>query len=94
MNAAILGPGRSMAVLATDNVWSVGSGIQHWDGRAWSSARSPTTRGLAGVAMTSPSDGWAVGNGVILRYSGPTPPAQVFLPLVTLEREVRHADER
>jgi hypothetical protein len=44
--------------------------------------------------MTSPGDGWAVGNGAILRYSGPTPTAQAFLPLVTLEQEVCHANER
>ena len=94
MNAALIGQGHSVAMLATDDVWSVGVGIQQWDGQAWSSVRSPTARSLAHVAMISPGDGWAVGRGAILRYTGPAPTEQVFLPLVTLEQEVRHANER
>jgi hypothetical protein len=93
MNAAPLSA-SSVAVLSSTDAWAAGAGIQHWDGRAWASTPSPTSRYLRGIALTSPAGGWAVGRGAILRYTGPTPTPQVFLPLVTLEQEVRHANKR
>ncbi len=43
--------------------WAVGDGgvILHWDGSAWRQADSPTTYPLYSVALSSASDGWAVG---------------------------------
>jgi hypothetical protein len=60
------------AVTATD-AWSVGSYlnsanhvdtlIQHWDGTRWSQIDTPTVgRGLMGVTILRPRDGWAVGH--------------------------------
>jgi hypothetical protein len=60
------------AVSATD-VWAVGRDLNgtigktlilHWDGTAWTQVPSPSPGGdnqLAGVNMTSATDGWAVG---------------------------------
>lgn len=53
----------------------------------------PCNHHLHAVDALSETDGWAVGTGAILRDTGPAPTEQVFLPLVTLEQEVRHARE-
>lgn len=56
---------------ATQGV-AVGWGtIQTWDGAAWSSVTSPTTKTLYGLHALSPSNIWAVGdNGAILHGDG------------------------
>ena len=43
--------------------------LLHWDGHAWSSMASSTSKHLYSIAMTSPDDGWAVGD-VILHWDG------------------------
>ncbi len=52
--------------------WAVGEQgvILQWDGAAWQSVASPVTSytSLRAVAFLAPHDGWAVGDGVILRY--------------------------
>jgi photosystem II stability/assembly factor-like uncharacterized protein len=54
----------SISAVASNDVWAVGySGkIAHWDGTQWSNIQSPITYTLWSVAMTSPTDGWAVGD--------------------------------
>lgn len=67
---------NSVAAISASNVWAVGSHtaangayltlIEHWDGTRWSVVSSPspsaTSNWLYGVAGTSASDVWAVGN--------------------------------
>jgi hypothetical protein len=49
-------------MLATNNVYAVGSNaIAHWDGETWSRVALPMTT-LRGISMTSPGEGWAVGD--------------------------------
>jgi hypothetical protein len=65
-----------VAVLSPSNAWAVGDYytgradltlIEHWNGKAWKPAPSPSPGGrsrfnvLAGIAATSPSNAWAVG---------------------------------
>ena len=58
---------------AAADVWAVGFGgaIVRWDGTEWTSARSPVTVPLHGVAGTSPTNVWAVGAaGTAVHYDG------------------------
>ena len=55
------------------DVWAVGQGgtILHWDGAAWSSVASGTTRDLGAVWGSGPSDVWAVGQaGTLIHWTG------------------------
>ena len=69
---------RDIFMLSPTNGWAVGyasaaggqATIIHWDGSQWTSVPGPTVGGVVGVVysvlnsvhMTSPTDGWAVGN--------------------------------
>lgn len=61
-----------IAVLSAEDAWGVGSNgtIRHWNGREWIQVASPTNGFLQAVAFASPSDGWAVGNGIVIRWNG------------------------
>jgi hypothetical protein len=55
------------------DIWAVGDGgaTQHWNGSAWTSVASGTTRSLRGVWGSGPDDVWAVGyGGTIGRWNG------------------------
>jgi hypothetical protein len=62
----------SLAALASNNVWAVGTTIagtlvEHWNGSAWSVVPSPnpvgsTGNSLTGIAAVAPNDIWAVGS--------------------------------
>ena len=91
MNAAPIGSAQSVTALSPWSVWSVGNGIHQWDGSAWSRAANPTSRHLNGVALKSSAGGWAVGEGLILRYTGLLPTARVYLPMIEHEQENLHA---
>lgn len=63
---------RSVSAVSPDDVWAVGDHgpvihalAEHWNGHRWRVVRTPDLgplKGeLAGVSMTSASDGWAVG---------------------------------
>jgi hypothetical protein len=67
----------SVAVVSPRDAWAIGSArvghtidtatlIEHWNGRSWKQATSPSPNplsrpGLASVAAVSPADAWAVG---------------------------------
>ena len=69
---------RDVFMLSPTNGWAVGyapatagqATIIHWDGSQWTSVPGPSVGGVVGVVysvlnsvhMTSPTDGWAVGN--------------------------------
>src|SRR5690349_14937290 len=65
---------NAVAALSVTDVWAAGSSIvsghtqplvEHWDGGAWaaSPAANPGADSvLRGIAMVSPTDGWAVGS--------------------------------
>ncbi|MET0384359.1 MAG: hypothetical protein ABW321_00295 [Polyangiales bacterium] len=58
---------------SASDVWAVGNdgALLHYDGHAWSAARSDTTSHLTGVSGTAADDVWAVGeNGAVLHYDG------------------------
>jgi len=61
--------------LSTADGWAVGDNgtILRWDGSAWNSTASGTTRNLNGVHCVTSNDCWAVGNqGTILHWNGST----------------------
>jgi hypothetical protein len=77
---------NTVAVVSASNAWAVGAYdngkawqtlIEHWNGRSWKRAASPDPAGfsrdnfLSGIAVTSPSNAWAVGyytvNGLVTR---------------------------
>jgi hypothetical protein len=47
--------------------WTV---VEHWNGRAWKAQKTPNIGGLRGVAATSRTNAWAVGDGGILHWNG------------------------
>ncbi len=89
-------PLRSVAMVSPADGWAVGGGthrnhwgctysgweFKHWDGAAWVDVGNPGGRQLNAVAMLSANDGWAVGNGMILRYTGAQTDRRVYLPLI------------
>jgi photosystem II stability/assembly factor-like uncharacterized protein len=89
-------PLRSIAMLSPTDGWAVGGGthtdhwgctyagweFKHWDGAAWADVGNPSGRQLNSVVMLSAADGWAVGNGTILRYRDAESGYRVFLPEV------------
>jgi photosystem II stability/assembly factor-like uncharacterized protein len=44
--------------------------IKHWDGDRWSKVTSPSQSHLYSIAMTAPTDGWAVGSTLVLHWDG------------------------
>jgi hypothetical protein len=54
------------------NIFAVGAGgrILHYDGTAWTTMSSPTTRTLARVSGRSATDVWAVGDSTLVRFDG------------------------
>jgi hypothetical protein len=68
------------------DVWAVGlaetggyrhkvrhSVAMHYDGTSWSAITVPDTSGLLDLAVTSPTDAWALGfNGAVLHWNGTT----------------------
>ncbi len=58
-------------MLSANDVYAVGSNaIAHWDGASWTRVALPPNT-LRGIAMTSPGEGWAVGDsGSIWHSSG------------------------
>jgi hypothetical protein len=58
---------------AANDVWAVGwaGAIFHWDGTAWSRAKSPTLTNLYGIWGASATNAWAVGDrATILHWDG------------------------
>ncbi len=68
------GPTNLYSVWGTSasNVFAVGTGgrILRFNGTSWSVMSSPTSRALARVAGSGPSDVWAVGDSVMLHFDG------------------------
>jgi hypothetical protein len=67
----------NVAVLASNNVWVVGSSdgtqsvILHWNGTSWTQVTAPVNTTLWDVWFVSPTNGWATGNGGdILHWDG------------------------
>ena len=58
-------------------------GVHATDGVNWTDVNNPSGGQLNAVAMVSATDGWAVGNGAILRYTGVAPTYRTYLPIVT-----------
>ncbi len=53
---------RAVAAVGAEDVWAVGSTIQHWDGTAWTELGTVRADGdLSGIAAVDPQDVWAVG---------------------------------
>jgi hypothetical protein len=52
-----------VAAVAPDDVWAVGSWIEHWNGRTWTAAKapSPACGTLHAVTAVAATDVWAVG---------------------------------
>ncbi len=71
-------PLESLDAIDAADAWAVGdnryhSGIFHWNGTTWNVAKSPDslgTRTLWSVDMISSTNGWAVGDGIILQWNG------------------------
>lgn len=65
----------ALAAPAPDDLWAVGLELRHFARGAWSSAPNPAGVWLSDIAMTSATDGWAVGDpiqrhtAVILHYA-------------------------
>jgi len=56
------GGSNALAVVAVDDVWSLGATFMHWDGSSWTSEPTPPEGGSVGAAdVAGPCDGWAVG---------------------------------
>jgi len=59
-------------ILPSGQGWAVDDSLSflyHFDGQALQPVSKPTHLGLEGVSMASQQAGWAVGDGVLLRYS-------------------------
>jgi len=92
-------PLRSIAMVSSTDGWAVGGGthtnhwgctyagweFKRWDGAAWVDVGNPGGRQLNAVTMLSANEGWAVGNGAILRYTGAQTDRRVYLPLIMAE---------
>jgi hypothetical protein len=56
----------AVAAVASDDIWTVGSGLLHWNGRAWNGATAAicnnTQWGMEGIAVM-PGERWIVGRG-------------------------------
>lgn len=63
---------RSVWGAATNAVFAVGDGgrILRYDGAAWQTMASPTTRTLRTVRGSSATNVWALGDSVVIRYDG------------------------
>lgn len=62
--------------LAPDDVYAVGDGVVHWDGREWTMFLYPT--GLRAISGVSPTDLWAVGGATVMH--GTLPCAEPLTP--------------
>lgn len=73
----------AIAVVSASNAWSVGGAgsIAHWNGSGWASVPSPVSSTLTSVAMTSPFEGWAVGEGGVILH-GSMPALNFYLPVI------------
>ncbi len=61
---------KAISGLASDDVWAVGSVIQHWDGMAWELDSFPFFGQLWNMAPLAANDIWAVGHdSLVLRYT-------------------------
>lgn len=62
---------QDVQMLASNDVYAVGrNAVAHWDGTSWTRVALPPTT-LNGIHMTSPGEGWAVGDdGAIWRGTG------------------------
>ena len=91
-------PLRAVTMVSATDGWAVGGGtwrdpkwgctysgweFMRWDGVNWTDVNNPSGGQLNAVAMVSATDGWAVGNGAILRYTGVAPTYRTYLPIVT-----------
>lgn len=57
---------NAISAQSDDNVWAVGNGSAHWDGKNWTLIPivRPNSLNLTGVATLSPTNVWAVGSEV------------------------------
>jgi hypothetical protein len=62
MNAILYG----VAAIATDDVWTTGFRLEHWDGQKWHAGSSRT--GGSAIGASSPRDVWDVGGKRITHY--------------------------
>lgn len=55
--------GGSLASLASNDVWSAGTKITHWDGKSWRTSYTPPSQldSLRGIVELAPNDVWTVG---------------------------------
>src|SRR5438034_8493504 len=60
---------EDVAAISEDDVWAVGTDVEHWDGTAWSVVPSPNPFYLFGVTALGPDDVWAVGGDKDFRHS-------------------------
>src|SRR5262249_14973155 len=61
---------EGVAVLSRNDVWAVGFGIEHWNGKRWTRvALFKPADDLHGLSALSATDMWAVGDSRILHYS-------------------------
>jgi photosystem II stability/assembly factor-like uncharacterized protein len=83
---SIEGQLNSVEIISPDDAWAAGKAdspgggspnaggaplIMHYDGTSWQRVSLPFTGyGLSAVDMVSPTEGWAVGDGPTLHYSG------------------------
>ncbi len=65
------GPMKDVDMLASDQVWAVGSqAVFYWHGSTWTQ-QSATGNFMDALSMVSPTDGWAVGSsGKIVHFDG------------------------
>jgi hypothetical protein len=58
---AATGSLEDVAAISSNDVWAVGTDVEHWDGAQWSVVPSPNPYYLFGVSAVSSTDVWAVG---------------------------------
>lgn len=73
----------AVSALADDDVWAVGTRIEHFDGQAWQPSLRPNVYSLLAVSPLSADDVWAAGfNETVVHFDGKAwsaiPQPQVF----------------
>jgi hypothetical protein len=63
---------KDMWGAASNDVWAVGNGVQHWDGSSWTRRDDVSGSGTTAVSGSSAKDIWAVGPASGLHWDGAT----------------------